>query len=87
MMLRARQMILYSTLDKTKKMTDNNRNQKDKPLSPGLGREQNLDKEVEPASSQENSDDNPQSGTKWNNYRTRELADNESDDEASDKKE
>ena len=68
-------------------MTEQNRNQKDKPLSPGLGREQNIDKEVEPASSQENTDDNPQSGSKWNNYRTRELADNESDDQSSGKKE
>jgi hypothetical protein len=68
-------------------MTDNNRDQKNKPLSPGLGREQSNEENVEAASNLDKTDDNPQSGTKWNNYRTRELADNESDDQSSGKSE
>lgn len=68
-------------------MAENNRNQQENVPSPGLGRDKNTDVEKENLSVKENQEEtqeeNPQEGKEWSNYRTRELAGNQDQEEKS----
>jgi flagellar biosynthesis/type III secretory pathway M-ring protein FliF/YscJ len=70
-------------LIKIKPMAENNRNQQENVPSPGLGRDKNTDVEKENLSGKETQDENPQEGKEWSNYRTRELAGNQDQEEKS----
>jgi hypothetical protein len=55
-------------------MTDNDRNQNQDAGSSTKGT-QNPDQSTQNASSQQEQSQNPQKGTKWSNYRSREMSD------------